>query len=381
MKLLLRILLAIGLGLLALVAFVALAYRPEPLPEGSLSAQRLLPGPFAVADYEATFVDSSRPTPANGDFAGSSERVLEGQVWYPADGPEAPLLIFSHGFTSTYRNGRYLAEHLASHGFVVVAVDYPLTSMSAPGGPNVEDVVSQPGDVSFLIDSLSADSAQAGHPLNGRLDAARVGVFGISLGGLTSTLAGYHRDWRDPRIDAVLSIAGPTEFFTKGFFAGSDVPFLMLAGALDVLVPYEFNAAAVPEKVPGAELVTIEGGSHTGFSGGIVYFKWMENPDALGCWSVQRNVDAEAAESGWDGLLGGAEVGIDYGAPSRLCEVDPLPPAMNVLRQQMLAQLVIRAFFEKTLLADAARSEQAATFLAEQLPAELSEVRYRRSAL
>jgi predicted dienelactone hydrolase len=283
--------------------------------------------------------------------------------------------VFSHGFTSTYRNGRHFAEYLASHGFVVAAVDYPLTAMGAPGGPNVEDVGSQPADVSFLINAVSAQGEDPGHPLYGIVDAERIGVFGISLGGLTSTLVGFHPQWRDPRIDAVISIAGPTEFFEETFFREAALPFLMLAGDLDVLVPHEYNAAPVPEKVPGGELVTIAGGSHTGFSAGTAMLRWMDNTDAIGCWSVQSSIDP-GAQAGWDGLLGDESLGIDYSAPDRLCQVDPLPPAMNVLRQQMISKLVVRAFFERELAAEPARRASAAGFLAETLPAELAEVSY-----
>lgn len=380
MKSLLKILLGVALALLAIIVFAALSHRPAPFPDDSVSAQRLLSGPHDIAEYELRLVDSSRPTPSNGDFAGAPERVLEGKVWYPADGDGAPLLIFSHGFTSTYRNGRYLGEHLASHGFVVAAVDYPLTFMGAPGGPNFEDVASQPEDVSFLIDQLRERSEQASHPLNGRLAGDRVGVFGISLGGLTSTLVGFHRDWQDPRVDAVLSIAGPGELFTPRFFESRSLPFLMLAAELDVLMPYEFNAVQIPEKVPGGELVSIAGGSHTGFSGGTALLKWMENPDALGCWAVQRNVDPERVESAANEILGDAALGINVAAPNRLCQVDPLPPAMNVLRQQMIARLVVRAFFEKTLFQEQPRGMAAAAFLSETLPAEVPEVNYRSAA-
>ena len=53
----------------------------------------------------------------------------------------------------TASGGAYLAEQLASLGYVVVAVDYPLTNGLAPGGPDVKDVVNQLADVSFLIDT------------------------------------------------------------------------------------------------------------------------------------------------------------------------------------------------------------------------------------
>ena len=137
-------------------------------------------------------------------------------------------------------------EELASHGYVVVAVNYPLTNMGAPGGPNVKDVVNQPGDVSFLIDSLLEQSATSGHSLEGMVDADRIGVTGISLGGLTSTLAAFHPEWADDRIKASLSIAGPTALFTPEFFQHRDVPFLMLAGDIDV---GQHDLAAVSEEL------------------------------------------------------------------------------------------------------------------------------------
>lgn len=380
MKLLLKILIVIGVLLLGLLLYVTFSHQPEAFPEGSASAARLRPGPFSVASLDERFVDRSRPTQANGSYPGINQRELVGRVWYPleAEAGASPLLIFSHGFTSMYRNGAYLAEHLASHGFVVVAVNYPLTHMSAPGGPLVGDVVRQPGDVSFLIDTLIGRSAVAGNALTGKIDDQRIGVFGVSLGGLTSTLAAYHPRWRDPRIGAALSIAGPSNFFTADFFATADVPFMMLAGEQDVLVPFESNAAPIPAKLPGAELVTIAGGSHTGFSGGTAWLRMMDNTDALGCYSVKRAIK-EGSQDSWVGLMGSEDEGIDYGVEDQLCKVDPLPRAMNVLRQQMIARVVVTAFFERHLVADAARRREAAGFLTGVIGRELPEVSYRRS--
>ena len=80
-----------------------------------------------------------------------------------------------------------MAEAMASHGYIVAAADYPLTSGSTPGGANGDDVVNQPADVSFLIDSvlnLSADEK----PFAGEVDGSRIGLSGYSLGGLTTYL-------------------------------------------------------------------------------------------------------------------------------------------------------------------------------------------------
>ena len=91
----------------------------------------------------------------------------------------------------------------------------------------------------------------------------------------------------------------------------------MLAGDQDVLVPYELHARPVLEKIPGALLATLKDGSHTAFSGGMRYFRALPNPDLLGCFAVTRNIE-EGEEDTWAGLLGDAELGIDYEAHSGL---------------------------------------------------------------
>jgi dienelactone hydrolase len=375
-KLLLKIVLSLLLAGVALYAYGLYSTRAEPLPPGSESAARLVDGPWTVVSLDEKFIDRRRPMQAHGSFTGEARRVLRGTVWFPAEaaaGP-APLLLFSHGFSSLRANGRYLGEHLASHGYVVAAVDFPLTSFGAPGGPYVQDVVHQPGDLSFVIDTLTAYGQVSGHPLSGKVDGTRIGVFGISLGGLTSTLAGFHPDFRDPRIKAVVSIAGPTYLFTPAFFTHADLPFLMLAGGRDVLVPWATNARPILDKAPGARLVTITNGSHTGFSHFTRWIRMMRNPDALGCFVVLRSI-GDLNGDGWRDLLGPAEYGLDYSAPNELCQVDPLPEVMNPLRQQMLTQIVVHAFFDSVFAIDEPTRAASARFLDEVLPRELESVR------
>jgi hypothetical protein len=101
----------------------------------------------------------------------------------------------------------------------------------------------------------------------------------------------------------------------------------------------------------------------------------MKNPDALGCWAVKRNID-EGEEADWGELLGTEAQGIDLSATVELCTVDPLPPAMNVLRQQALTKLVARAFFERSLAVLPATRADAERFLGETLPAEQPDLSY-----
>jgi predicted dienelactone hydrolase len=373
--------LTIVVSLVCLLAVLAIILsqgkQATPLPEGSMSAIRLEPGPHMVHSHDEVFVDTSRESQAHGEFAGEPQRTLNATVWHPATNDEGPypLVIFSHGFSSTREGGAYLGEHLASHGFVVVSADFPLTNMNAPDRPYVRDVVNQPGDISFMIDELLKQSADNNHMLAGMVDPIRIGVTGISLGGMTSTLIAYHPELGDERIGAALSIAGPTAQFTDGFFQEPAVPFLMLAGDIDAMVPYASNAEPVLEKVPGSQLITVVNGSHTGFSGPAGSLRWMDNPDALGCYIVEQNIEDDVEEP-WFDLLGTPEQGIDYESVNELCLMDPLPEAMNPLRQQMITALVVRAFFESRFSAGYADRGEAQKFLSEVMPAELAEVEY-----
>lgn len=374
--------LLIGVVLLAIVAAVlVLGKQPQPFTPGSNSAARLQPGSQQVLEYDETFVDASRPTAANGDYAGSRERRLDSTVWYPAErkyGPY-PLLVYSHGFSSSRDGGAYLARHMASLGYVVVAPDFPLTNMYAPGGPNVRDVVHQPADVSFLIDRILEQGNRAGHVLEGRVDESRVGVFGLSLGGLTTELVSFHPELRDPRVGAALSIAGPTYIFAPRFYARSELPFLMLAGDIDALVPWASNAKPIPGVVPGGELVTIRNASHTGFAGPSALLRWLPNPDLVGCYLVERNL-AGAMQEPWYDQLGTPEQGILYDAPNELCNRSPLPRAMNVLRQQMISTVVVASFFEREFSSSPAERTAASGYLQTTLPGELAEVSYQNAA-
>ncbi|MDO8860345.1 hypothetical protein Q6D67_01425 [Haliea sp. E1-2-M8] len=377
MKTFFKVMLILGVIIGVVLLVLVNGKQPEPFPPGSESASRLQPGPLAVARLDTRFVDPTRPTAANGDYAGRGERQLEASVWYPEDreyGPY-PLLVYSHGFSSSRREAAYLAQHLASFGYVVVAADFPLTSMLAPGGPQVKDVVNQPEDVSFLIDSLLQLSADAGHTLHGQIDPERIGALGLSLGGLTTTLAAFHPDLRDPRIKAALSIAGPTFVFTPAFYRHHSLPFLMLAGDIDALVPYAANAAPVPERVPGGELITLHAGSHTGFAGPAAVMRWLDNPDVVGCWIVQRNA-GDAMEEPWFDLIGPPEMGVDYAAEADLCTLDSLPVAMNTLRQQMITRVAVSSFFERQFSRSAPGRAAAARYLQQILPAELDDVTY-----
>ena len=366
-----------------LLAGMALVYAPQGFPEGSETGQRAALRYYSVHNESITLRDDTRGTQANKDVPAKSGRELAGLVFFPdfesAQKQQLPLVIYSHGFSSSHKGGEYLGRYLAGLGFVVAMVDFPLTNMYAQGGPFVKDVVNQPADVSFLIDTLLERSGRQDDVLSGLIDPERIGVMGVSLGGFTSTLLAYHPTMRDLRIDAAISIAGPSSLFTERFFVSRSVPFMMIGGTYDVLVPYETNAAPIQAKSPDAWLLSIEGGSHTAFSGPTAAFRFLDNVDVIGCWAVLRNTEGDLDES-WYHLLGDESIGIDQQDRPVLCE-DPVPEnAMNVVQQQWITQVAVGAFFEMTLSSDAQKQSVARDFLANTFASEIAEVQVRTPA-
>lgn len=364
----------IGLG----IAFFLTA--PEGMAEGSESAARLAPGPFPVGQLERVWVDGSRPTAENGDQPALSERTFPVALWYPVEtGGRHPLVVYSHGFVSSRHGGAYLAEHLASHGYVVVAADYPLTHREAPGGPNFLDVVHQPADVSFLIDQVMAlDGAE--RPFQGEIDAQRIGAFGLSLGGATTTLVAFHPEWRDARVAAAISIAGPGDVFGPRYFDHARVPFLMIGGTSDAIVDYELNALPIPDRAHDGGLVTIAGGTHVGFAhiaAGLM--RILGNPDKVVCRGASEEDQSAATQNAFVGLFGGPEQGLLEPTRYRPGCSRIHEQAIAAGRQQMLTTLAVRAFFESQF----ARTEEARAghqaYLVHTLSTELSEVSYTPS--
>lgn len=371
---------AVLVALCAVVLAVAwIRTGPGTLPEGSTSAARLAPGPYTVGSSEFQWIDASRPTAANGEYPGSPERSFRVVVWYPEEAEgEHPLLVYSHGFVSSRHGGTYLAEHLASHGYIVVSADYPLTHIRAPGGPNAQDVVHQPADVSFLIDqAMALETAE--RPYQGEIDPERIGVFGVSLGGITTTLVAFHPEWRDSRVAAAISIAGAGDVFGPRFFDHVTIPFLMIAGTADAIVDYELNALPIPDRTQNGGLVSIAGGTHVGFTevaAGVM--RLLGNPDMVAC--RLGGADPEVSlDNPFSGLFGTPEEG--------LLEVTEYPPpcvkrfekTMAAARQQMLTTLVVRAFFESHFAREPRVREDSEEFLVRILPTEVPEVTYTPS--
>jgi len=364
--------------LILVVLLLVLMLPPKSLPAGEASRAWIQQGSYSVLVEPFVVVDDARPTSANGSFTGSATRELKGKIWFPEQTSlqalrSFPLVVYSHGFMSFHQEGAYLAEFLAGHGYVVVAVDYPLTNYFAPGNPNISDVVNQPADVSFVIDKSLEKNTRMGDVLLGRIDADRIAVMGLSLGGMTTKLVTFDPRHKDDRIKAAISIAGPSRMFTERFFSFAQVPFMMIAGDQDAIVPYELNAKPVRLHDTDSVLVTLKGGSHAGFAGiASVLFRWVNNPDSFGCASIKNNIQKDSEPFA---ALVDERYGVMDGERRSLCEnSDNLPRAMRPVRQQMLTTLAVFSFLESVFNPDPLQRDQAAEFLLRNYPAENPEV-------
>nr|WP_199328045.1 alpha/beta hydrolase [Cylindrospermum sp. FACHB-282] len=119
--------------------------------------------------------------------------------WSTAATPEKPVIVFSHGFASIRTDLRYLAQHLASHGYVVAALEHPgsngTNTNSAIQGKNSflkpQEFLDRPRDISFVLDELEKLNLTANNPLQGKLATNKAMVIGYSFGGATAlSLAG-----------------------------------------------------------------------------------------------------------------------------------------------------------------------------------------------
>lgn len=204
-----------------------------------------------------------------------------------------PLVVVSHGYPGSRVFMTWLTEHLASHGFIVVAPDFA-DSTHADFGARSSTLLNRPLDILFVIRHLAALAADAGHWLGGRLDVERTGLVGYSMGGygsLNAAGAGFKApfvDWpasvpkrklavratghpsfdasADPRIRCVAAIApwGAHDAWDPADFSALRVPLLFLVGDADDVAGYDPGVAELFEWAVRVErhLVVFQGASH-----------------------------------------------------------------------------------------------------------------------
>jgi len=244
--------LAIWLLIAAVIGLIALDRFKLPAPTG----------PFAVGTSILTLTDTSRVEPHNP----TEHRTVVVQLWYPAtqssnpiaryqrwsettfssfytpllhthsriDAPIAsapapfPVLLFGPRWAGDRTQNAALAEDLASHGYVVAAIDHPynatrvainghvikgVEALEGPDGPSASaqsridfwnnTLTLWAADDIFVLNQLAALNFTRFH---NTLDTNHAGAFGHSFGGAAS----FNLLGRDPRIISAVNLDGWT---------------------------------------------------------------------------------------------------------------------------------------------------------------------------
>ena len=224
--------------------------------------------------------------------AGAQDRIVtlasrEVAVWEPrgTSTTVAPVLFFSHGFGGCETGSNFLKTALAARGYWVFAPRHAdsrcnpsrAAGVLAPAVPfRFPDRWSDATYVDRANDLLAVHGAlQADPSFARRLDFARVGYVGHSLGGYTVVgLAGGWSAWRTPPgVRAVLALSPYVEpFVSHGTMSGVSVPIMFQGGTADAgVTPY----------------VTRSGGAYEGASAPkyVVVFRGATH----GAWGDRRN--------------------------------------------------------------------------------------------
>jgi dienelactone hydrolase len=138
-------------------------------------------------------------------------RPVTTYLWYPPAAEEHgpwPVVLFGHGFATTPFRYERMLRAWAAAGYLVAAPVFPLGNANAPGGPNENDIVNQPRDLSFVISRLLAESASPASPLHDLVNPARIAVAGQSDGAETAYATAYERPWHDRRVRAAVILSG-----------------------------------------------------------------------------------------------------------------------------------------------------------------------------
>lgn len=237
------------------LAFMAMPAMGEPQPDPQTGTMPV--GQASVHVQQRSFVlhDADR------------DKDLPLRVLYPdqfaADGP-APTIIFSHGAGGSGEYYNPLAQHWASHGYIVILPTHS-DSIGRTGKDGVRELFNtirerekdkrrgdggrglldfsdwpnRPRDISFIIDSTALIEKQV-PAIEGRIDLDRIGVGGHSFGAFTAQLIGGTDplgpgDFADPRSRCQLLISpqGLGGLFTERSWKGFTGPALTITGDND----------------------------------------------------------------------------------------------------------------------------------------------------
>ncbi len=242
-------------ALLALPCAHALAQSAPPTNPPSTTSTSTDQQKYFVIEHTLVLHDDER------------DKDLHIRILHPSNHAlNTPTIIFSHGYGGSGLNYDPLAQHWATHGYIVIlpthsdAIINPLESNNPKRGQRLKSIreriqerkankpaagfdfsdwYNRPRDISFILDSL--DEIEKQTPLNNQaIDRDRIGIGGHSYGAFTSQLINGTdplgpQDFTDPRATCALLISpqGTGGLFTKDAWDNFQGPALTITGDND----------------------------------------------------------------------------------------------------------------------------------------------------
>jgi predicted dienelactone hydrolase len=244
------------------------------------------------------------------DWQGFESQVVHGHA--VADAPvqsdygARPVVVFSHGYSLNPEWYAELVEHYASKGFVVLAPEHVEADWLLAGEPTF----ARPLAVTRTLD-LAASLAGEG-PFAGGIDMEKVAVVGHSFGGYTTLAAagaridltvleercaavapedpkaflcapfqgraeelaalarldevpsGLWPSQGDPRVDAIVPMAGDAFFYDRAGLSSITIPMMAIGGTGDFVTPWDWASQLAYEGVSSARksLLAFVGAGH-----------------------------------------------------------------------------------------------------------------------
>lgn len=192
---------------------------------------------------------------------------------YDPGGAPYPAITFGHGFFQAVSSYQSTLEHLATHGYFVIASD------SESGlFPNHQNFAN---DLKQSLTYLEQQNANSASFLFNQVLTAKFGASGHSMGGGSSILAAS----QDVRIKALANLAAAeTNPSAISAMPNINAPVMLISGSADTIVPVAQNGQLMfsggnPPKI----LPIIQGGWHCGF----------EDAQSFGCDSASQITRAE----------------------------------------------------------------------------------------
>lgn len=180
-----------------------------------------------------------------------------------------PMVLLSHGYGMSRLMYACQAENLASHGYIVVGIDYTyyaaatkfpdgrvarldMNSLSKDRKESYDNLSNAWSglykDVSFIIDQFyKIDNGEIKNILKDRIDLGNIGAMGHSLGGAVAFDACYS----DSRIKAGINMDGL--LYGAGSKKSLDKPFLFLFSDSYMKIVKAINSGKLPGEMQGMD--------------------------------------------------------------------------------------------------------------------------------